>query len=139
VARSWTAPILDLPRRLDELFEEVIFRRWPISANPGATCQPWVPEVDIHELPDGYLVEVNLPGVSADEVQVEFGPRSISVSGQRNEALPAGIVSSLRERSRGPFHRRLELSAVIDMARVEARVSDGLLRILAPKAHGGSQ
>jgi HSP20 family protein len=138
VSRSWTAPILDLPRRLDELFEEVIFRRWPISASPAAR-PTWVPEVDIHELPDGYLVEVNLPGVSADQVQIEFGPRSISVCGQRNEELPVGVVSSLRERARGPFQRRLELSAAIDVARVEARVCDGLLRIFAPKAHGGSR
>jgi HSP20 family protein len=139
VSRSWSSPILDLPRRLDELFEEVIFRRWPISAGPATAREPWVPEVDVHELPDSYLVEVNVPGFSPDQVQIELEPRSISVSGQRKEELPTGVVSSLRERARGPFRRRLELPAAIDVQRVEASVREGVLRIVAPKAHGGAR
>ena len=72
--RTPISPILDLQRRLDELFEEVIFRRWPIPGGPVPAVREWIPDVDLHELADGFLIEVDLPGLSAEEVRDRAEP-----------------------------------------------------------------
>jgi HSP20 family protein len=127
-------PILDLQRRLDELFEEVIFRRWPLSSSPVPSPREWTPDVDLHELVDGFLVEVDLPGLSADQVAIEVSPKMIAISGRRLDSLPEGVVASRRERLHGSFRRPLELPEPIDVHRVEVGFRDGVLRIRAAKA-----
>jgi HSP20 family protein len=98
----------------------------------------WVPDIDLHELPDGYLILIDLPGVARDELHLDVAPGSIVVSGNTTDDLPAGIVASLRERARGPFRRRLDLPTAIDVPRVQASIRDGLLRIVAPKLREAS-
>jgi HSP20 family protein len=134
VNRPPIPPILDLQRRLDELFEEVIFRRWPLRHSAVPTGRQWVPDVDLHELADAFLIEVDLPGLCADEVRIEVNPQVITISGQRLEPLPEGVIASRRERLHGSFRRPLELPAPIDVHGVEVTFRDGLLRIQAPKA-----
>jgi HSP20 family protein len=134
VKRTPIPPILDLQRRLDELFEEVIFRRWPLSGGPLPAAREWVPDVDLHELTDGYLIEVDLPGLSPEEVHIELSPQMITITGQRLDPLPAGVIASRRERLHGSFRRSLGLSAPIDVHGVKVSFRDGLLCIQAPKA-----
>jgi HSP20 family protein len=130
MSRSWSSPILDLQRRLDELFEEVIFRRWPIAAPPS---EAWMPAADVYELASAYLILVDLPGCSADDIHVEIGPRSITISGRRVEALPPEVHASHRERLCGAVRRTFDFTHPIDTRQVEVAWRDGLLRIVAPR------
>lgn len=131
--RTSVSPFLDLQHRIDELFEEVIFRRWPVLGRPATGVATWAPRVDLHELADAFFLAIDLPGLSAADVQIDVAPLRIAVSGRRIETPPAGVVASRCERAHGPFRREVGLPIPVDAHRVEVAFQDGVLRILAPK------
>jgi HSP20 family protein len=134
VSGSWPSSLGDLQRRLDELFEEVIYRRWPRSTMlPSGAGKTWTPAVDLHELTEGFLIEVDLPGVLQSDLRIELAQRAITISGQRLGVSPDGFLTSVRERPSGPFRRTLELPERIDLASVEPALQNGVLRIFVPK------
>jgi HSP20 family protein len=128
VPHSWKAFLLDFQHHVDEMFEELIYRRWAIPNQPG-----WRPVLDVHETPDAYLVEVDLPGVAPEEVQVLVSERSVTVRGQRQVAAPEGSLWNRRERVCGSFHRSVELSHAVDPDHSQAEFRHGTCRILLPK------
>lgn len=137
MSRSWISPILDLERRLDELFDEVIYRRWAIPCKPLARKE-WVPSADIHELPDAFLIEVDLPGLTPEDVRIEVGTHEVTISGDRAETSPETATASRRERPSGPFRRTLAFAEPIDAAHVKAVFDHGVVRILVPKARAST-
>ncbi|MEV4109367.1 Hsp20/alpha crystallin family protein [Nonomuraea sp. NPDC049695] len=92
----------------------------------------WTPMADISETEDSYVVEVDVPGVKKDQIDVQFSERELIVTGQIEE----------RERQRrhrktrrtGSFELRTLLPGEVDAERVEARLADGVLTITVPKA-----
>ena len=134
MSRLWSFPSLELHRRLDELFEELIFRHWPIESGALRPSAAWRPLADVHELTGGFLIEVELPGLVAEEVRIEVEARSITISGHKADELPEGVQASHRERLRGEFLRKVEFPVAIEPRRVEVVFRDGVLRIFAPLA-----
>ena len=68
-------PVLAAPFRLmDELIR---------STGNGNRVTGFTPLVDVHETEDEYLVRVDLPGVKADDVNVEVNENVLSISGSR--------------------------------------------------------
>src|SRR6188472_1149109 len=69
-------PFLAGPLRLmDELMRT--------AGNGGNRVTGFTPLVDVHETEDEYLVKVDLPGVKADDVNVEVNESVLSISGSR--------------------------------------------------------
>jgi HSP20 family protein len=126
------APFLDLQRQVDELFEELIYRRWPVRG-PAS----WRPLLDLHETPEAFLIDVDLPGVAPDEVRIEVSERNLTIAGQRPVAPPEDAVSSRCERACGVFRRSVDLPRAVDPARVTAECRHGHYRIRLPKKQPG--
>ena len=124
MSRLWNLAFLDLQRHVDELFEELIYRRWAIA--PPAD---WQPPLDLHETPDAYLVEIDLPGVAPEEVKLVVGEHDLTVTGQRRAPAPEGTTCSRCERKCGPFRRALDLAEAIDPETVRAEYRNGTCRI----------
>ena len=124
----WRAPLFDLQRRLDQIFEELIYRRWAIP-NPAA----WRPPLDFHETRDAYLAEVDLPGVSPDQVEIRVTAGGVTITGNRPETGPGGALLSHRERPCGPFRRSLTLAQPIDPEGAGAECHHGTYHIRLPK------
>lgn len=125
---SWDAAFLDLHRQVDDLFEELIYRPWAISARAG-----WRPPLDLHETEEGYMIEIDLPGVPPDQVQVLVGVRNLTVTGQRQATSPDGVLFQQCERPCGTFQRVLNLAKVLDPKRARAEWRHGTCRIYLPK------
>jgi len=91
---------------------------------------------DIYETPNGYLVEVAIPGIRPQEVRIAAAARAITLRGEPVEGGGRGERGEfvLRERYAGELDRTLRLPGVIDPARVTAVVEYGVLRLRAPKA-----
>jgi HSP20 family protein len=131
LSHLWKVTFLDLARQVDELFEELIPRR-PSAA--GAR----LPFLDLHETPDAFIIEVDLPGVAPNEVQILAGERTLVITGQSHTAPPPDAIASRCERLSGTFRRSIELPRSIDPTRATAEGKHGHYRIVLPRKEPGS-
>jgi len=117
---------------MNRLFEESLSRsRLPEEAlSSGA----WAPLADVYETPEGFVVQVELPGLRPEEVEVQVDGDSLVLRGERRMASQARPEAFHRmERSYGAFSRSFRFTAEVDPARVTAQFRDGLLRLELPK------
>ena len=116
-------PFLAAPFRLmDELMR---------SAGNGNRVTGFTPLVDVHETQEEYLVKVDLPGVKADDVNVEINDNVLSIAGSR--AADETGQAQLIERPYGSFVRTLTLPQGVDSDSIEAGYQDGVLELRIPK------
>ncbi|HEY8454742.1 MAG TPA: Hsp20/alpha crystallin family protein [Actinopolymorphaceae bacterium] len=93
----------------------------------------WSGPVDVEETDEGYIVEVDLPGVSKNDVTVDYRDNQLIIRGEIKEREHTG---RLRRRSRrtGSFDYAVTLPGDVDEDKIEASLADGVLTIYAPKA-----
>src|SRR5215471_5506965 len=102
------------------------------------TCQKpdpdndWFPAVDLAETGQEYVFEVDLPGMTSEEVQFEVDNAAITISGKRAGKAP-GCKWLRVERPSGFFIRQLPLPANTT-GEVYGSFADGVLEIRVPKA-----
>jgi HSP20 family protein len=95
----------------------------------------WMPALDISERKDAYLVTVELPGVTLDDLQITLEDGLLTIQGERHLANDAADQQFHRvERRYGAFRRAITLPAHVLADAVEASVEDGVLQVLVPKA-----
>lgn len=89
--------------------------------------------VDVIADEDGYTLTAFLPGINAEDVKIEVLEDVIAISGE----LPAAEEDAnylLRERPSGEFSRKLRMPAILNAAKAEAEVVNGVLSVRVPKA-----
>ena len=91
------------------------------------------PPMNVWSDDDGYTVEVELPGLAPDEIQISVVGDKLSIRAEHGSAVPDETVHR-RERRRGAFERVLSLGEKIDPEGIEARLEDGILTVRLPKA-----
>ena len=100
------------------------------SEAPGA----WVPPVDVCESGEALEVSVELPGVSAEQVEVVLTSTHLRVSGRKPRAAPRESARHLcLERSYGEFRRVVPLRRPVRAGEATAELKDGLLTVRLPK------
>jgi HSP20 family protein len=93
-----------------------------------------VPLADVYETAEGFVVQVDLPGLRDDEVEVHVDGDRLVLRGDRRPSETARPDNYYRmERSYGPFSRTFILTPHVDPDRVTATFKDGLLRLELPK------
>lgn len=119
-----------------ERFEQMVsdlFDTW--RPFPKLLGEAFRPLADVEELPDAYQVEVELPGVKREDIEVEVSGRRVSVRGERKERERAGTLRR-RERTVGRFAYEVTLPGDVKEDGVEATLADGVLTIRLPKPDG---
>ena len=93
----------------------------------------FVPLADIEETDNSYVVEIELPGVHREDVDVELDGNELVVTGEVKERKREGL---LRRRTRriGNFEYRVTLPGDLRADDVEASLAHGLLTVQVPKA-----
>src|SRR5262245_32002021 len=93
----------------------------------------WAAPADIEETDDAYLVELDLPGVKAEDVNVELRDNLLCVAGEIKERERTGV---LRRRSRrvGSFQHVVALPGEVDPNTVDAKLKDGVLSLRIGKS-----
>lgn len=113
-----------------------LFRDWGHQESSGATAN-WVPSADINEFADRFELFVDLPGISADQVEITLENGTLSIVGER--PMPDSIkgdeqpVRRRSERGYGRFHRRFILPETVDAEKVRATDRNGVLEVTIPK------
>jgi len=94
----------------------------------------WAPPVDVTETADAIELEVELPGFTADQVDVSLESSVLSIRGERVEPEEQdGVVVHRLERTYGVFERTFQVPNTVDPANVDARFANGVLHINLPK------
>jgi len=97
----------------------------------------WTPPVDLLETADRYVVMVELPGVSQNEVQLQLQDGNLTISGVRREREPACEEYHRIERGHGAFSRTFHLPLPVDVEGITADLRDGVLTVTCPKIAEG--
>jgi HSP20 family protein len=99
----------------------------------------WVPLADVYETREAFVVEIDLPGMEQDDIEVQVDGDTLVVKGERREGGARPESYHRMERSYGSFSRTFRLGEDVDPARVTATFRDGLLRLEAPKVASAKQ
>lgn len=92
------------------------------------------PSIDIHETPDGLVLEADLPGVAEDQVAIQLEDNVLCLHA-RGASPDLDDVRVLYEEFRpGDFYRSFILSDEVDRSRITAEMKNGVLRLHLPKA-----
>jgi len=118
--------MLTLNRALDQAFNGV------------GNARVWVPALDVAERGDAYVVNAELPGVSPEQVDLQFEQNVLTIRGTKPASFDVSSEGELRvfaaERVHGSFERSVRLPEFVDAERIEANFTNGLLTITVPKA-----
>ena len=99
---------------------------------PSLLGDAFTPLADVEESDDAFQVEIELPGVKRDDVDIEVAGRRVTVHGERKEKERVGILRK-RERTVGRFHYEVTLPGDVDEDGVEAHLDQGVLTVRLPK------
>ena len=94
-----------------------------------------VPPLNVWSNEDETIVQAELPGLAADDIDISVVQNTLTLRGSRNpEGLKEGESYHRRERWTGRFVRSLELPFEVENSKVEAEYKHGMLRIRLPRA-----
>jgi len=98
----------------------------------------WVPQVDLIELEDKFLLKADLPGMDKKDISVEVVDQHLILKGERRlkRSISEGKYHRL-ECAYGKFYRVFPLSAEIECDLVTAVYSNGILEVVLPKIKAG--
>jgi HSP20 family protein len=125
-------PVQEIDRvtdRMRRLLDET-FGDWPSAIQQAAA---WVPNVNIEETDDAYVVEADLPGVKREDVDIELSGNELSISGETKETERKGVLRKQTRRV-GRFEYRVRLPEHVDPDSVDADLKDGVLIVRVPKS-----
>jgi len=132
-------------RHLDRLFDGALDQ---FFARPAADSAPVRrPAIDVSESEAAYVVTLDVPGVTREDVKVSIDGRQVSVVAEARGEAPAETPAAdapadaakaaervlVRERSVASFARSLTLPSEIDQAASQARLDSGVLTLTLAK------
>ena len=90
----------------------------------------WYPAADVYQTPDGWVVKVELAGVSAEEIEIDIQGNNLYIAGCRKDrSCAAGVSYQQMEITYSSFEKTLRFPAPIDGATIEHVFENGLLII----------
>lgn len=90
------------------------------------------PPIDIYETSDGLVLYADLPGVSAEGLDLQVQDNRLSLYGRVNYS-PIDSDFVHKEYKEGDFLRSFILSDEVDHDRIAARLNNGVLRVELPR------
>ncbi|MFW5928384.1 MAG: Hsp20/alpha crystallin family protein [Thermoplasmatota archaeon] len=121
----------DLDKTFDRFFGRPLMRkergRQMIPSLRGPAC-------DLRDLGDEYVCELDLPGMSKDDIEVEVREDSLRVKGEaRKETKEEGEDYVRQERRYRSFNRELPMPEDVISEDAEATLNNGVLKVSLPK------
>ena len=91
------------------------------------------PPASVTEISDGYMLEIEMPGVKKDGLEISVENNELTVIGRRS--LPAVEGTPIHRESRPEnFRRVFEIDPSIDADKITAKIDQGLVTLTLPKA-----
>jgi HSP20 family protein len=117
----------DLQRQMNRLFEDFLPTRFRVA--------PEYPAVNIWADEESVLVTAELPGIKAEDLDINVLGENLTISGTRpQDEVPEEARYHRRERGFGKFSRTIQLPFQVDVKNVKAAFKNGVLSITLPRA-----
>ena len=124
----WTPfrEVASLHDTIDRVFEDA----FPNSSRTAMTA----PMVNVYEKGNDFIVEAEIPGIKEEDISIEVGEDSLTLSGERKSQSEVKDEDYWRkETSYGTFSRTVGLPTAVDKDKAEAELKEGILIIRLPK------
>jgi HSP20 family protein len=146
--RVWSEPLAHVDDIFDDLFARMnqllrSFRTDPLNGWPRPLASSWTewpsvwpdwsPPTDVEETDDAYVVEIELPGVSRKDLNLELTGRRLRLHGEVKQRERNGFLR-WQTRRLGRFDYTITLPGAIDGDNIKADLANGILTVRVPKA-----
>jgi HSP20 family protein len=91
------------------------------------------PPASVNETADGYLLDLEMPGVSKDGLEISIENNELSIVGRRSNPPIEGTLLH-RESRPNNYRRTFEIDPSIDREKISARMNQGVVTLTLPKA-----
>lgn len=105
----------------------------PAVLEQTRTGPVYSPSVDIFENDNSITVLADMPGVKAKDLKIDLRESVLTLTGQVTAPESSKESDVLREYTSGIFFRQFALSETVDQGRIDAKLTDGVLRLELPK------
>ncbi len=106
----------------------------------GLWEETWDPAVDVEERDQEYVVRVELPGVSREDVDITTRGNNLTIRGEKKQKKETRKSDYHRmERLYGSFQRSFTLPEDVKNDKIEASFKEGILEIVVPKAEDAKE
>lgn len=117
-----------LQQEMEEMFNR------SLGTGRGVFGELEFPELDLFETEEDIALDVDLPGLKPEELDLSVTGNTLTLKGERREDLEEEKRNVYRrERRRGSFVRSITLPSSADTENVSAHFEDGVLHIRFPK------
>ncbi len=100
------------------------------SKNFQPSGRSWYPSADVYQTTEGWIVKVELAGVSAEDVEIEIEGNTLYIAGTRRDHSCGDCVSFQQmEITYNQFEKTLHFPVTIEGASLEHNFENGLLII----------
>jgi HSP20 family protein len=122
--------LLSIQNEMTRLFS----RTFGTDVEEGGVRGTWAPEIDVFETPEKFTVILELPGMSTEDLDITVDDGVLTIAGERKFYSDVEEENFYRiERRHGAFQRRITLPQQCDVTKIDASMSDGLLKVEIPK------
>lgn len=122
--------MMTLREAMDRLFDDAFTRPLSLSGNGWS-----VPAVDMYQTENEIVVKAALPGIKADEVQINITGDVLTLKGEvKQQEDVKEKAYHIHEQRWGTFERTLVLPANVVADKAKADFENGILTITLPKA-----
>lgn len=111
-------------RELDRLTQQLV----------GTAARPAVMPMDAYREGETFVVQLDLPGVDPESIDLDVERNVLTVSAERKPAMGQDTQVLAAERPTGTFSRQLFLADSLDTERIEAGYDAGVLTVRIPVA-----
>ena len=123
--------MLSLREAMSQLFED----SFVASGTPRSGQGGFAPALDLSETEEGYVVEVAVPGLQPENLQITFENNVLTIKGQVSQQSEDKKRTYHRtERRYGAFQRSIGLPSTVKADAIQAALTNGVLRLDIPKA-----
>jgi len=105
----------------------------PVAPEQTRSGQVYSPTVDIFENDNSITLLADMPGVRVEDLKIDLRESVLTLIGRVTPPENPDESDVLREYESGMFWRQFTLSEAIDQARIDAKLTDGVLRLELPK------
>ena len=147
VSRRASANVRGFDRLFDDAFDRLFSQ--PATSDTAPVRRP---AIDVTESDSGYVVTLDVPGVTREDVKVSIDGRRVSIVAEARgadatpEAAADGATEAprstdrviLRERAVASFARSFTLQSEIDQAASQAKLDNGVLTLTLTKRHASA-